>query len=267
MKAYSIVKSTLALSLLWLAGNNSAMASPSCAVGLSNKGLVQQINSCSDEKMKEQVVSMAVMYILAAKAKVNSPDEDSKSNAVRYIKANRLMTQNKFADLQDCLSQWLNQSEDLDDTLALADIAIRVGDMDGAFLAYEKANKLPGGAEAATRGFGTITWTKQQSKNYMVAAEVRSNEGHITEAIDELNNALSIDPKNAELRLMMADTLVKGPNKNASTLRAAANHYRAFLALKPETNKKKKIDKTIALLESKASKSEQKLIAGKQNIN
>lgn len=252
--------STMVLSSFFSAPSN---ATPVLGGGVAGDGLQTAVQNCSEEKTKEQAINMAVIYILAAKAKAQALEDNPKSEAIRYLMANSMMGRHKFELLSEKMSHWIEEASDAEETLAVANLAIKVGDLESAKAAFTKAKVLPGGAEPAERGMDTIVWTKQQSKNYMLAAQSRIDHGKVSEAVDELNNALSIDPKNPEVRLMIANTLMKSAHKGPSTLRSAANHYKAYLALRPDIGSQKdKLDKRIASLESKAAKAEQKLIAG-----
>lgn len=243
-----------------------ARATPVLGSSVAGEGLQTAVKNCAEEKTKEQAINMAVIYILAAKAKAQALEDNPKSEAIRYLMANSMMGRHKFDLLSDKMSQWIEEATDAEETLAVANLAIKVGDLESARAAFTKAKVLPDGAAPSERGLETIVWTKQQSKNYMLAAQARIKHGKISDAVDELNNALSIDPKNPELRLMIADTLMKSSHKGPSTMRSAANHYKAYLALRTEPGSLKgKLDKRIASLENKATKAEQKLIAGNNN--
>ncbi|MBX9573447.1 MAG: hypothetical protein K2X77_31390 [Candidatus Obscuribacterales bacterium] len=259
LKTFTIASSLMLCSVFAL----EAKATPVLGGSVSGEGLQTAVKNCTEEKTKEQAINMAVIYILAAKAKAQALEDNPKSEAIRYLMANSMMGRHKFDVLSNKMSQWIEEATDAEETLAVANLAIKVGDLESAKAAFMKAKVLPDGAAPSERGLETIAWTKQQSKNYMLAAKARIDHGKISEAVDELNNALSIDPKNPEVRLMIADTLLKSSHKGPSTLRSAANHYKAYLALKPDLGSRKdKLDRRIASLESKASKAEQKLIAG-----
>ena len=262
LKTFTLAASLLLSSVFAL----SAEATPVLGGGFSGDGLVSSVKTCTEEKTKEQAINMAVIYILAAKAKADALQDNPKSAAIRYLMANSMMGRHKFDTLSGKMSQWIEEASDAEETLAVANLAIKVGDLDSARSAFAKAKVLPGGAVQSERGIETIAWTKQQSKNYMLVAQSRIEHGKFSDAVDELNNALSIDPKNPEVRLMIADTLLKTAHKGPSTLRSAANHYKAYVALRPDLGSDKdKLDKRIASLESKAAKAESKLIAGTNN--
>ena len=234
--------------------------SPAVGESLRSGSLLNAVENCAPEKMKALSLSLAIKYILAARK--TQTEIKPMSEGARLSAGMRLLNHNRFSDLSNSISEWISSADDAAQTISVGNLAVRIGDLDGAQAAFVKAKILPGGELGAQQGQAKVSLLRKQSQNHVIVAREQLKQNNEAVALDELNNAIAVNPKNWEARLLIGETLAKRSAGGAQSLRTAANHYRAYLALSPEANlNKEKIDRRISVLENRAMKSEQKLIA------
>jgi tetratricopeptide (TPR) repeat protein len=193
-------------------------------------------------------------------SKVGEPKNDGE----RMAYAEALMAQGDFQKATAMVAEVVSRVSDPKQTLAVADLAVMIDDLDNAEAAYKKAQSAGANADRVERGLAQVAKLRQQAlDDVKVAGELMKKKQH-GGAAERYRDAISVNPKLAEARLGLAQTLEKTPKPTASVLSEAAQQYRNYLALKsdlPEKDRQKMLlqaDK----LSSKAAKLGQRRSGG-----
>lgn len=252
----------LTLISMFCASSLSALALPMFGESLRGTAINSAAQNATVTKVSnEHAITQAIQYILAAKAAA-AREYKPRSEAARLAHAGKLMDQHKFQDLKENFGEWIGAAHDLKETIAVGNIALKVGDLESAESAFMKARFLANGQSLSDEGMQKIAWQKQESRNHLLLAREHIAGSKKSDALTELNLALVSNPKNTEARLLIADLLLKNSDSGPMAYRTAAGHYRACLLLNYESaSDRKKIEKKITALENKALRAEQKLIA------
>lgn len=153
-----------------------------------------------------------------------------------------VMAQGDFQKATSMVADVVSRVSDPKQTLAVADLAVMIDDLDNAEAAYKKAQSVGANPERVERGLAQVTKLRQQAlEDVKVAGELLKKKQH-GGAAERYRNAISINPKLADARLGLAQTLEKSPKPTASALGEAAQQYRNYVALKtdlPEKDKQK----------------------------
>lgn len=189
-------------------------------------------------------------------SQIGAPTNDGE----RIAYAEALLAQNKFKDADAQMNQVIGSAQDAKQTFAVADLALMIKDIPSAEAAYKKAASFPGGAERAKRGLDQVDRAKDAARQDLTLADDLSKKKQFSSAIDKYHTAIYQNPKVANSRLGLAQTLELVKTPTSAQLREAIVQYRAYLDLAQNIPPKEleKINKKIVQLETKAQKIDQK---------
>lgn len=189
-------------------------------------------------------------------ASLGTPQNDGE----RIAYAEALLAQNKFADATQQMNTVIGNANDAKQAFAVADLALMIRDLDSAEAGYKKASTFNGAQERSTRGLGNVAKARETAKQDLNLAKDLAKRKQYASAIDKFHQAIFDNPRVADARLSLAQTLERIPQPKSSDIREAAVQYKAYLALTPDMPPKEveKYTKKIASLEERAFKLAQK---------
>lgn len=230
----------------------------------SAKKLIEQAVKMNPNDMELRLAQAKLRAMSGEKVDLASVGNPT-NNGERIAYAEALLAQNKFSDADQQLSQVIGSATDAKQTFAVADLSLMIKDLPNAEAAYKKAASLPGGEERAKRGLDMVAKAKDLAKQDETLADDLSRKKQLASAIDKYHAAIYGNPKVADSRLGIAQTLEKLSPPGSKDLREAIVQYRAYMALSPNLPPKEveKLNKKIESLESKANKIELKEKKGK----
>jgi tetratricopeptide (TPR) repeat protein len=187
---------------------------------------------------------------------IGTPTNDGE----RIAYAEALLAQNKFKEADEQMNHLISTAQDPKQTFAVADLALMIKDLPSAEAAYKKGATFPGGTERAKRGLDQIAKAKDQAKQDLTLADDLAKRKQLASAIDKYHASIYENPKVAETRLGVAQTLERVNPPSSGQLREAITQYRVYLDLAPNLPPKEleKINKKITQLSTKADKVEAK---------
>lgn len=191
-----------------------------------------------------------------------------KTDGERMAYAEALLAQNRFPEAHAQVNALLSNARDAKQTLAIADLALMIKDLNSAENAYKQASNMPGGQQRAKSGLAEVERQREQVRQNVTLANDLSRKAQFASAIDKYRSAIFENPETAPARAGLASALEKYDGKNPPSLREAASQYRVYLSLSPSLPQKEqqKMQKHITQLDEKAEKLDRKL-AAKQNHN
>ncbi|MBU6450534.1 MAG: tetratricopeptide repeat protein [Cyanobacteria bacterium REEB67] len=189
-------------------------------------------------------------------SKLGTPSNDGE----RVAYAEALLAQNRFADADQQMQQVISNANDPKQAFAVADLALMIKDLPDAEAAYRKASTMPGGQERATRGLALVAKAKDASRQDLTMASDLARRSQLGSAVDKYHSAIYGNPKVADARIGLAETLERLKPQASKDLREAIVQYKAYEALTPNMPPKEleKMNKKIDNLSNKAFKLEQK---------
>lgn len=187
-----------------------------------------------------------------------------KTDGERMAYAEALLSQNKFKESQDMMSQIIASAPDAKQTFAVADLALMIHDLDNADAAYKKAATFPGGEERAKRGADLVKKARESARQDLTLAQDLAKRKQLASAIDKYHSTIYGNPRNYDARMGVADALEKSSPAQAKYLREASVQLKAYIALRPDLPPKEleKLNKRIAKDDEKAFKLEEKAKKG-----
>lgn len=226
------------------------------------RNLIQKTARAKDANaLTEYAASIADTISGDTSRKITAPKENQKNSSywegVAYCQA--LLSRGKFKESENSLKTLIEKTQDTDSLMEIADLALVIRDLKNAKEAYEKAGKSSN-AEAfqgrIDRGQKLIKESLEISRKETEKATQLAKEKEIEEALKAYREALLRDPRSAETRLGLAEALEKLRPYQARTLKEAASHYTAYIALSPDLENKevKAIQKKADKLETRAGK-------------
>ncbi len=183
-----------------------------------------------------------------------------KSDGERIAYAEACLAQNRFKDASDQMSTVINNASDTKQTFAVGDLALMIKDLDSAEAAYKKASTMPGGGERAQRGMDQVKKAREVARQDLTLADDLARKKQLASAIDKYHAAIYDNPRNAQARIGVADTLERLSPANSRDLRESNLQIKAYIALTPTLPPKEleKLNKRIAKNEEKAYKLDEK---------
>lgn len=209
-------------------------------------------------------LALAKLRALAGKpvdlSKLGTPTNDGEK--IAYAEA--LLAQNKFAEATTLLKEVINHSTDPKQLMAVADLAVMIKDLDSADEAYKKISSM-GYNDRATRGLASVNKIRQEAGRNVRLATDLYNRKQLSSAVDNYRQASFNNPKLPDARLGIAKSEERLSPKSPEALRDAAVQYRAYMSLSPNLPEKqrKRLEKHVSRVESKATKIERKLASTK----
>lgn len=189
-------------------------------------------------------------------ASIGTPTNDGE----RVAYAEALLAQNRFKDANEQMSTVIGSAQDAKQTFAVADLALMIKDLDSAEAAYKKASAFPTGKERAKRGLDQVGTARDAARQDLTMAGDLAKRKQVASAIDKYHAAIYDNPKVADARLGIAQTLETYPKPTSSQLKESIVQYRAYLDLSPSLPPKEveKLNKKLVTMQNKATKLETK---------
>jgi len=189
-------------------------------------------------------------------ASIGKPRTDGE----RVAYAEALLAQNKFAEAQEQMNTVIGSAINARQAFAVADLALMIKDLNDAETAYKRAATMPGAEARAQRGLEQVAKAREIARQDLTLASDLARRNQLASAVDKYHSSIFADPKGANARVGLAQTLEKFPATGSQGLREAVSQYRAYISLSPTLAPKEveKLNKRIVKLEEKASKVEQK---------
>ena len=187
---------------------------------------------------------------------IGTPTNDGER--IAYSEA--LLAQNRFKESDAQMQQVIGSTQDAKQTFAVADLALMIKDLPSAEAAYKKAASMPGGQERAQRGLDSVKKAQEEARQNCTLADDLAKRKQLASAIDKYHKAIYENPKVADSRLGVAQSLETLKPPRSSDFREAITQYKAYLDLSPSLPPKEveKINKKITSLDTRANKLEQK---------
>jgi len=180
----------------------------------------------------------------------------------RISYAEALLAQNRFDEAAAQMNTVIANVSRPKDLFAVGDLSLTIKDLNSAEAAYKKAQTAEGDgvAERAERGLAAVAKARETSKQSVTLGEDLARRKQYASAIDQFKTAIFNDPRQADARNDLAESLEKLYGNSPKDLREANKQYRAYLTLDPNVPAKdrEKLEKHIVKLEGKAYKMEQK---------
>lgn len=189
-------------------------------------------------------------------AAIGTPSTDGE----RVAYAEALLAQDRFKEASDQMSIVIGNASDMKQAFAVADLALMIKDLDDAEKAYNKARAYPGGEDRAKRGLALVAKARDAAKQDQTLAADLARKKQLASAIDKYHASIYGNPRVADTRLGLAQTLEKLSPPGSKDLREAITQYKAYMALEPNIplKEQEKLNKKIKSLDEKAYKLEQK---------
>jgi tetratricopeptide (TPR) repeat protein len=183
-----------------------------------------------------------------------------RTDGERVAYAEALLAQNNFKDSQDQMNTVIGNARDAKQTFAVADLALMIKDLDSAEAAYKKAASYPGGEERAKRGLDMVTKDREKARKDLTLADDLAKRKQLSSAVDKYHEAIYDNPRTADARINIANTLEQLKPQKSTDLREAIVQLKAYIALTPTLPPKEleKLNKRMTNLEQKAYKIDQK---------
>ena len=225
----------------------------------SAEGMIQQAIRMNPNDMELRLVD-AKFRAMSGKqvdlASLGTPTSDPER--VAYSEA--LLSQFKYDEAAQMMSQVINNTNDPRQLLAVADISLMDRDLDSAAAAYKKVSLAPDASARARRGLDAVAKARDTAQKELTFATDLAAKKQLASAIDRYRNAAYLNPRLAQAHYGLAEALKKFFSKNPASLREAAQNYRAYISLSPNLpeKEKEKITKMADKLVEKAYKIERK---------
>ena len=195
---------------------------------------------------------------------VSNPQTDP--DRVSYAEA--LLAQNKFQEASVQMNTVIGNTNNAKDAFAVGDLALMIKDLNSADAAYKKAASFAGNEERAKRGQDMVAKARDDARQNFTLANDLERRKQLASAVDKYHAAIFGDPRMAEARIGLAETLKKLYPDSSKDLRDAGVQLTAYMSLSPNlpVKEQEKLQKEIAHLNEKAYKIDQKPVAQKKGI-
>lgn len=210
-------------------------------------------------------LAQARLRTLAGKSltelKLQLPNNDGE----RIAYAGNLMYLNKFDSANQQLAILINNTNEAQQILALADLCQMLKELDAAEAAYRKASGFPEKSGRAKHGLDEINRLREESKKEFAIARDFRRVGLFDAAIDQYRKSIESNPKNMRAHFELAETIQRHPVQSSDALREAANEYRAFLGLSHglKDDERQRICHRSAYLDEEALMNDQRTVIAK----
>ncbi len=182
------------------------------------------------------------------------------NTAEKIAYAEALLAQNKFEESAKEMKEVIQSTQDVEQILALGDLAVMIKDSDSAEVAYLKASNDPAQARRAKRGLQAVAELRDKATHQETLGSDLARKKMLPSAADTFRAAIKDNPRLPEARLGLAETEQRLAGKSPDMLRDSATQYKAYVSLKSDLPAKqaKKLIKKAGKLEAKAAKIEGK---------
>jgi tetratricopeptide (TPR) repeat protein len=189
-------------------------------------------------------------------SKIGTPANDG--DRIAYSQA--LLIQNKFKDADAQMATVINNAQDAKAAYAIGDMALLNHDLSNAEAAYKKAASFTHSEERSKRSMDQVAHAKDIAKQDLTLADDLSRKKQLASAVDKYHNSIYENPKVAQARIGLAQTLERESPPESKDIRAAIVQWHAYLDLSPDLLPKEveKINKHLVALDKQATKLEAK---------
>lgn len=189
-------------------------------------------------------------------SKMGQPVNDG--DKIAYAQA--LMATGDLQQSSDMLKSVIADMNDPKQAYAVADIAVMIKDLDNAELAYKKGLSLSGAPERGQRGLNQVTQLRQSAQDGLKVADELAKKKQWDGAIDRYRLSIGQNPRLADARYGLAQSLEKSTKASSTTLKEAVQQYQYYMAMKTDLTQKdrEKMADQVAKLSDKAIKLKQK---------
>lgn len=150
----------------------------------------------------------------------------------RFALARSMLEQNQFSLSKKEFSLLISEAPDGNQSIAIAELATQIGDLDSAEAAYQKARVFPATSAHAELGLRDLQDMRRISCHHLDLAREFRHKGLNLNAIEQYQAALEYDRLNLIAQLELADALSKEARKDPALFADAKLHYLAYKALK-----------------------------------
>lgn len=187
-----------------------------------------------------------------------------RTDGERMAYAEALLSQNRFKESQDMMSQVIASAPDSKQTFAVGDLALMIKDLDNAEAAFKKGSSFPGGEARAKRGLDQVKKAREGARQDLTLATDLAKKKQLASAIDKFHSAIYNNPRNPDARIGCADALERLSPAASRDLREANIQIKAYMSLRPDLPAKEveKLNKRITKNEEKAFKIDEKAKKG-----
>lgn len=194
-------------------------------------------------------------------SQVQPPSNDGE----RLAYAEALLAQNKFTEADQQLNTVITNAKDAKETFAVADLALMIKDLKAAEAAYKKAGTYAGNEKRSARGLNLVAKAQEGARQDLTLADDLAKRKQTQSAIDKYHAAIYENPRTANARLGIGDTLQQLKPVRSKDLAEAVTQYKAYLALATDLppKEREKMEKKITKLDERRFKLEQKEKQGK----
>lgn len=225
----------------------------------SAKGYIDKAVAMNPNDMELRLAAAKLKAMAGEKvdlSAIGTPTNDGE----RIAYAEALLAQNKFKESDDQMNKVISNSTDAKQAFAIGDLALMIHDLPSAEAAYKKASTLTKADERSKRSLDQVAKAKDLAKQDLTLANDLSKRKQLESAIDKYHSSIYGNPKVADTRLGLANTLEALKPQQSKDIRQAIVQWRAYLSLGPELLPKEleKDQKHIAALEKLATKLEEK---------
>lgn len=187
---------------------------------------------------------------------IGTPNNDGE----RVAYAEALLAQNKFKESDEQMLKVINNATDAKQAFAVGDLSLMIHDLPSAEAAYKKAASLSKEDERSKRSLDQVAKAKDVARQDLTLANDLAKRKQYDSAIDKYHAAIYENPKVADTRLGLADTLEKLSPQESKNIKQSIVQWRSYLSLGPDLTPKEleKDQKHIAQLEKLVPKLEAK---------
>lgn len=164
----------------------------------------------------------------------------------KVLKGEAYLAIGDYSNAQKSFDAAMALTQSAQDDLYLAEILIYHKQFDSAQKILSKILKADATNAQAIADFDEIQKCKKAANNFYKSAQTFIKSKNPNAAIDYLNRSLDINPNNAQAQLDLAELLEK-----QKMFQAAAEHYKAYLGLEPNSSNSSKISKKIKALDNR----------------
>lgn len=189
-------------------------------------------------------------------SKVGKPAND----AERIAYAEALLAQNQFVASAEEMRNVIAHTNQPDQLISVADLALMIKDFDSAKSAYTKASTMPGMSERSKRGLALVSRGQEEARRNATLGKDLARRNQLPSSVDSFRQALAGNPRMPAARLGLADAEVRLAPNEPEMLRDAAVQYKAYIDLEQNLPVKRRtqLTKKIEKLQLKATKIERK---------
>lgn len=155
----------------------------------------------------------------------------------RFAYSQTLFMEQKFQESLDAVRTAIAQAQSAEEVLHIADRAFMIRDLDGAEIAFRKVSTFPGFSDAGLHGLDAVNRARDAANQELAAAFAAVRVKAYGAAVDKFHAAIFDNPRTADARLGLAQSLEKIDGDTSPDaghlLNEAIMNYKAYLALSP----------------------------------